>query len=190
VFVTLTVTPVVDDLRSLEGPSVQAVVNRGTGAIVLARFRDLEATASGGDPYTAMITWGDGTSSAGQVVQYALTDFRVVASHTYTAIGQYPVTVEVSKQGLATTLNLVGTAQVAVDEPPMAPPVSGRSVAGSSSRGGTTVPAPAAALKKRSRAMRIITNRTATVAPARPVAKPASPTPRGPAGAFGRPRSR
>src|SRR5258708_33480624 len=47
-------------------------------------------------PFSASITWGDGTSSAGTVTITSPGHFSVTGSHTYTAAGSFPFSALVS----------------------------------------------------------------------------------------------
>jgi len=78
-------------------------VNQPSGPLVVATFTDGNPTAPLGD-FTALIDWGDGTSSAGTVTQPdgIGKTFDVVGSHTYTASGTFTVTVDISDVGGST----------------------------------------------------------------------------------------
>jgi hypothetical protein len=89
---TADVTFVVDDTNQV--PAVTAGADRmvqigETVSGVLATFSD----ANPSDIHAAEIDWGDGTVTAGVVDQMAGT---VSGTHTYTAIGQYSVTITVT----------------------------------------------------------------------------------------------
>jgi hypothetical protein len=70
---------------------------------IVASFDNTRPAASPTD-FTATIDWGDGTSSAGEVSidSNVLTKFDVRGTHTYSAIGDFPVVVRVTdtKTGL------------------------------------------------------------------------------------------
>src|SRR5262249_24249568 len=65
--------------------------------------------------FTAMVNWGDGTTSAGTIVLAGI-GFNVSATHTYTEEGSYTVTVSVKDKGGSTasanTHAIVGDANI------------------------------------------------------------------------------
>jgi hypothetical protein len=63
---------------------------------VVGHLFDHDPTAQPGD-FTATIDWGDGHSSAGTVVSVPGNGFDVSGSHTWTAVGDVPITVTVNK---------------------------------------------------------------------------------------------
>jgi hypothetical protein len=64
--------------------------------------------------FTATITWGDGTTSAGTVEQASFAGFEVSGSHTYLDEGSFAVKVTVTDDGPGTaTATATGTATVA-----------------------------------------------------------------------------
>jgi PKD repeat protein len=72
----------------------------GAGSSI-ATFDD-PAGAEAVDSYTAMVDWGDGTTSPGTVVNSGGTTFAVNApSHTYLEEGTYTVTISIAHQDLA-----------------------------------------------------------------------------------------
>jgi hypothetical protein len=77
---------------------------------VVATFSDTGGSEPAGS-YTALINWGDGSSSPGTVVP-AGSAFNVVGSHTYLSSGSYTTTVDVSDEG-GSTASGSGSAAVA-----------------------------------------------------------------------------
>jgi hypothetical protein len=63
-----------------------------TGTV--AKFSDSD-TPDGAHAYTATIDWGDGSSSAGTLVNDGVGLFHAVGTHTYAAEGPYPVDVRI-----------------------------------------------------------------------------------------------
>jgi hypothetical protein len=86
-------------------------VNQSSGPLEVATFTDGNPTAPLSD-FSALIDWGDGSSSAGTITQPGGTGttFDVSGSHTYTASGTYTVTVDISDVGGST-----GTASDSAD---------------------------------------------------------------------------
>jgi hypothetical protein len=81
-----------------------------TGAV--ATFTDAD-TANGPGDFTAVISWGDGTTSPGTVTGGAGT-FTVSGSHTYATSGSFPVTVTLTDDAPGTaTATVTSTANVA-----------------------------------------------------------------------------
>jgi phospholipase C len=86
-------------------------------------FTGVAATFTDGDPkgtltdYTATITWGDGSSSAG-TVQTNGTGFRVLGSHNYAEEGSYVVSVAIQDAGSATGSS---SATIAVTDAALSP---------------------------------------------------------------------
>jgi hypothetical protein len=78
---------------------------------VLARFTDADPGGTVTD-YTANITWGDGTSSAGTVQVDPAGGFDVVGSHTYAEEGSYNTSVQIADAG-GSTLSVTGSTTVA-----------------------------------------------------------------------------
>jgi RHS repeat-associated protein len=90
--------PVGDAELAGEGHDVQAVPNRSTGRVKVAEFVDENPDAKASD-FTVEIDWGDGS----QVQTTAVVDpeggFDVLGDHTYTADGDYKMTVTVTDDG-------------------------------------------------------------------------------------------
>jgi uncharacterized repeat protein (TIGR01451 family) len=104
---TLTVTPAP---LSATGLNLSATAG--------APFNGVVATFTNADPfgsaasYTAVITWGDGTTSAG-VVSGSGSTLSVSGTHTYAAPGKDMISVQIShKLGYTTTARVGGTATV------------------------------------------------------------------------------
>jgi PKD repeat protein len=90
----------------------------------VASFTDANPAATSGD-FSAVITWGDGTTSAGTVTANPAGGFLVSGSHTYGEEGSFPVSVSISDAG-GSSATAGSTASVA-DAPLSA---TGRTVAG------------------------------------------------------------
>jgi hypothetical protein len=109
------------DVKVQDAPLTATGVPVSAGAGV--QFNATVATFSDADPggvaldYTATISWGDGTTSAGSVGPVAGGGFAVTGSHTYAAGGVYQVNVTISDVGGATA-TATSSANVA---PPSAP---------------------------------------------------------------------
>jgi probable HAF family extracellular repeat protein len=73
-----------------------APVATGTSIDVSAAFTDVNAA----DTHTSAIDWGDGTSSAGTLVEGGIGAGTVAGAHAYAAAGTYAVTVTVTDQRL------------------------------------------------------------------------------------------
>jgi hypothetical protein len=65
---------------------------------VVATFTDAASSAAAAD-YGVSIGWGDGQNSAGSVAADGRGGFTVSATHTYTADGDYPVSVTITDTG-------------------------------------------------------------------------------------------
>jgi titin len=81
---------------------------------VVATFTDTGGSEPAGN-YTALITWGDGSTSPGTVVPTS-TGFNVLANHTYLSSGVYTTTVTVSDEGGSSAS---ATGSVAVGHAPL-----------------------------------------------------------------------
>jgi hypothetical protein len=81
---------------------------------VIATVTDANPFAAPSD-FTAVILWGDGSSSAGSVTAVEGGGFNVSASHTYIEEGSYAVTVDVADTGGSITS--VGTTATVTDAP-------------------------------------------------------------------------
>ena len=108
--VNLTVTDAAITATGAEVSQLPGVQGKG---LVVATFTD----AGGVDPanaYSAVITWGDGsTSSAGTIVAAKGGGFQVLGDHTYTLLGVFPTTVAILDKGgsaaSATSRSVIGT---------------------------------------------------------------------------------
>ncbi|MCW2867107.1 MAG: hypothetical protein JWR20_1295 [Marmoricola sp.] len=90
---------------SLSGSSTPVLLWPNPGNAVVATFTDENIFGSAGD-YTATVTWGDGTSSAGTVSAADNgSGFKVTASHTYTdaQLGQHDISVFIRDDGTSST---------------------------------------------------------------------------------------
>ncbi|HZV07893.1 MAG TPA: hypothetical protein VE999_22610 [Gemmataceae bacterium] len=75
---------------------VRAAVAPADGSVngIVATFTAPSGAVA--DKYTALIYWGDGNSTTGQIVANANGSFNVLGSHTYSQRGNYLTTVQVS----------------------------------------------------------------------------------------------
>ncbi|MHB1567860.1 MAG: hypothetical protein ACYC0H_01535, partial [Solirubrobacteraceae bacterium] len=87
---------VADAALSASGHAFSATVGQSVSGIV-ATFTDADPGAAAAD-YTAMIDWGDGSSSAGTVSGTG-NAYSVTGSHTYASAGSDTATVRISDQG-------------------------------------------------------------------------------------------
>ncbi len=67
---------------------------------VIATFTDANLLSDASD-FTAVICWGDGSSSNGTVIQNAPGSFYVLGGHTYMQVGTFTITVQIFDVGLA-----------------------------------------------------------------------------------------
>jgi hypothetical protein len=88
-------------LRSI-GASTTYTVAAGspTGFLVLGTFTD---TIASPPAFTSSIVWGDGKTSAGELVSFSGA-YHVVASHTYAQAGTYVPIVTVKSGGVSLTM--------------------------------------------------------------------------------------
>src|SRR5205823_7715706 len=77
--------------------------------VAVARFTHGSNTEPG-SAFSAVINWGDGTSSAGMVALSGGT-YTVLGSHTYTDEGSFAVAVVVSHESLMTTIGTTAAMQ-------------------------------------------------------------------------------
>jgi hypothetical protein len=77
----------------------------------VATFQDADGTGSAGD-YTAQIDWGDGQTSAGQVVDNGDGTFSVTGANTYGQAGSYTIQVQITDTGEGDTAAATSTATV------------------------------------------------------------------------------
>ena len=98
--------------QDLVANPVAAVIKQPFSNVVLATFTDSDPNANSSD-FTAAITWGDGISTPSTTVMSAGPGtFNVQGTHTYNAVGSYPIGIVVTdtQNRKATT---TGTATVA-----------------------------------------------------------------------------
>ena len=74
-----------------------------TGKAPIGYFSDSN-TRLGADDFSAVVDWGDGTSSAGTVSNYYDNEFQVDANHTYAQYGIYDVILVVAARDGGTTV--------------------------------------------------------------------------------------
>jgi hypothetical protein len=97
------ITAAANNISGTEGTAI-------AGTTVVASFTDTNLSATAGD-FTATITWGDGSNSAGTVVANGSGGFDVQAGHTYNHAGSATFTVAVS--GLGGSDSRTATATIA-----------------------------------------------------------------------------
>jgi streptogramin lyase len=91
--------------NATEGKSVSAV---------LSSFHDTDPANEGTGEYSATITWGDGSTSAGTIKAATGTgNYQVSGTHTYLDVGKYPLNVTVTDAGGATVTASGGSVTVA-----------------------------------------------------------------------------
>jgi streptogramin lyase len=91
--------------NATEGKSVTAV---------LSSFHDTDPVNEGTGEYSATITWGDGSSSAGTIKAATGTgNYQVSGTHTYLDVGKYSLSVTVTDAGGATATASGGSVTVA-----------------------------------------------------------------------------
>ena len=113
--VTVTVADVGGSTTSATGHTTIAAAPLTAGALTVSDgaegatasqlsfgFTDANPAGVAAD-YSATITWGDSTTSAGTIVAAPGGGFTVQGSHTYAEEGSYPVTVAVTSTGGSTT---------------------------------------------------------------------------------------
>ncbi len=116
-------------LSSSAGATIKGIEGITTGTVVIGTFTDANPLATASD-FTAILPpggWGDGTPlapTALTVTQISATTsstvFEVTGSHIYADVGQFPITVNVSDAGGASTV-IFSTALIA-DAPLAFPP--------------------------------------------------------------------
>ncbi|MDQ2894592.1 MAG: hypothetical protein M3Y09_02925 [Actinomycetota bacterium] len=79
------------------GINVSGTAGQSLTAVV-AHIADTNPNASASD-FSAQITWGDGTSSAGIVSNTTSGGFDVTGTHTYATGGNYPITTNITDTG-------------------------------------------------------------------------------------------
>ncbi len=108
---------VADAPLSATGVPVSATAGAQFSATV-ATFTDADPAGTASD-YTATISWGDGTTSAGTVGAAGGGGFAVTSSHTYASGGAYQTSVTITDVGGATA---TATSTASVANPAPAPP--------------------------------------------------------------------
>ena len=116
-------------LSSSAGTTIKGIEGITTGTVVIGTFTDANPLATASD-FTALLPaggWGDGTPlapTALTVTEFSATTsstvFEVTGSHIYADEGQFPITVNVSDAGGASTV-IFSTALIA-DAPLAFPP--------------------------------------------------------------------
>jgi hypothetical protein len=117
---TLSTTATVNDAPlsdKMTATAISAVEGAGTGDQVVGTFADADPNATPSD-YTAVIYWGDNTSSAASAITQSGGTFNVHGSHTYAEEGAYhPYAVVTDNEGnpsLTTGRSSVTTSQTLV----------------------------------------------------------------------------
>jgi hypothetical protein len=90
-------------LASLSVQNPHATAGHGTGTFTVATFHDNNLAAPTTD-FTAVITWGDGTTTtvpSADVVSLGNGNFAVRSDHTYATAGTYTLSVQVGDVGAA-----------------------------------------------------------------------------------------
>jgi hypothetical protein len=80
-----------DFFSNLHGNTITFTPNTPLTNVTVATFSDSNSVNTAGD-FTAQIDWGDGTTTTG-TVQGSAGSFSIVGSHTYTAAGEFPISV-------------------------------------------------------------------------------------------------
>jgi hypothetical protein len=125
-------TATVADAALTPGPVVTVTATEGSAfSGTVGSFSDANPAATPAD-FTAVINWGDATTTAGVVTGAAGGPFTVSGSHTYVEEGSYTISVTVTDDG-GSTATLHGTA--AVGDAPLSgrcatPVLSGTAYAG------------------------------------------------------------
>src|SRR5260221_14631462 len=83
-----TTANIADAALSASANNISATEGASTGTLTVAHFTDADPAGTLTD-YTATITWGDGTTSAGTIVTNAGGGFDVQGSHTYAEEGTF-----------------------------------------------------------------------------------------------------
>jgi parallel beta-helix repeat protein len=105
-------TATVSDAALLNAAAVNVNATEGLGFnAVVATFTDANPNGAAND-FTATITWGDGTTSAGGVSPDGSGGFRVTGGHAYAEEGSYAVRVTVNDIG-GSSFSVSGAATVA-----------------------------------------------------------------------------
>ena len=107
---TITGTAMVAVAPLVNGQSIAvgAVTGVSFANVPVATFQDSGVPESTTD-YAATITWGDSSSSAGNIVYTSATQtFTVLGSHTYATSGTFPISIQVTHE-TAAPLNISGS---------------------------------------------------------------------------------
>ena len=112
------------------GSTIAAVINVPLNNVVVATFTDPD-TIETSSSYAAAINWGDGSSSAGTVVQTGtsvvggvpVNDYSITGTHTYTTSGTFATSVTLTDLGGTFNTNVNGIA-VTTTIAPLAPVTS------------------------------------------------------------------
>jgi len=83
------------DTINPHGTTITFTPNTALTNVTVATFTDPTNTANTADDFTAVIDWGDGTTTAGSV-QGSAGSFSIVGSHTYIAAGENTISVSIA----------------------------------------------------------------------------------------------
>ncbi len=106
------VATVADATLVSAGATITGVEGNSTGSVLVATFTDANPLATAGDPtdFSAIVNWGDGTSSSGANVTITGigtpngVTYQVFATHTYSEEGTYQVTTTINDLGGSATI--------------------------------------------------------------------------------------
>jgi hypothetical protein len=108
--------------NELAGPPGTALNNVQVGEFMDPSYSD------GVSEFSAAISWGDGTSSMGSIVELGPGLFAVLGSHSYAAAGPYTIQVEISQNWnsilpfiLLTSTAVIGAAPAQISGPSVVP---------------------------------------------------------------------
>jgi hypothetical protein len=89
---------VADAALSGTGTTVTAIQNVPTGLVQVADFTDDDPGGTLAD-YSAIIDWGDNTTSSGQIQSDGNGGYEVLGNHTYLTAGSFTITTTIADSG-------------------------------------------------------------------------------------------
>lgn len=95
--ITDTISVISDDLVAQPGGGITAQEDDPTQRYLLANFRDYDPDTNPVTHYKAEITWGDGSTSLGQLTQLPDGTFDVFGTHSFGEGGTYVTSVKISE---------------------------------------------------------------------------------------------